>query len=71
MGKSYKPLKFFLDTITIVAHSATAEEHLSVPVTVRDFAGGEPVRLSECQETGDFLLETVWRPVRFIEGPSA
>lgn len=71
MGRTYTPISFFLDDISITAHSATAAEHLDVPVTVGDFANGDPVSLWKREENGDYMLKTVGFPLRFIEGPES
>lgn len=63
-----KAILFFTDDIAIVPHTATEARHLSRPVTIREFANGEPVALYEL-ENGEYLAR-VGRE-RFIEGPEA
>ena len=69
MSKSYTPIPFFSDEIEINAHSATYREQLG-HISVREFADGSPVSLSQCEETGDFLIKKGKYPnIIFVEGP--
>lgn len=68
-----KRVSFFVDTIKIIPHSATNGNHLSRPVSIREFADGEPVRLLET-ENGELLCEKGAGGTpgyKFIEGPEA
>lgn len=55
MGKTYTPVKFFSDEIKVNVHSATRQEHLGI-ISIRDFANGNPVRLDQCEDTGEYLM---------------
>jgi len=68
MSKSYTPIMFFSDEIEINAHTARFPEHLR-HISIREFADGQPVKLSQCNETGDYLVERGRYPnIVFIEG---
>ena len=62
-----KPIAFFDENITITSHSASEAEHVGRPVSVREFANGEPVGLY-LTTSGDLLCKTPGYPGRFIEG---
>jgi len=65
-----KPIPFFLDTITLLPHTATAAHHIGRPVSIREFANGEPVGLY-LLENGEYLVQSkahLVGPGRFIEG---
>lgn len=70
MGRSLKPVTFFSDAITIKPHTATDAANLDRPVSVREFAGGDPVSLYEINN-GEYVLvrATGQRSPDFIEGP--
>lgn len=78
-----KTISFFTDDIAIIPHTATDARHLSRPVTIREFANGEPVALYEL-ENGEYLVKCSQQfgqqdgvpvlrlgPDRFMEGPEA
>lgn len=68
MSKSYTPIMFFSDEIEVDAHSATYPEHLG-HTSIRYFADGQPVSLSQCDETGEYLVEKGKYPnIVFMEG---
>lgn len=70
MGKIYTPIMFFDEQIRIDAHSATERHHLG-RITILEFANGEAVRMSECAETGEYLVECghMGQPgYRFMQG---
>ena len=68
MSKSYTPIAFFSDEIEIDAHSATHGYQLG-HISVREFADSQPVKLSQCNETGDYLIERGKYPnIEFVEG---
>ena len=56
MAKTWTPINFFDDHIRIDATDATLRHHLG-PVTILEFANGEPVSLNVCEETGEFLVQ--------------
>jgi hypothetical protein len=66
-------IAFFVDDIAIRADEATDRRHLARPVTVREFAGRDRVRMLDCGG-GRLRLEAgaAGSPgFRFIEGPEA
>jgi len=65
MGKTYKPILFFDENIKLLPNSATTVKHLR-PITLKQFANGKPIKLSQCIETGDYIAES---ENGFIEGP--
>lgn len=68
-----KPVPFFTDDIEIAAHSATHAADIGQPISVADFANGEPVSLYRL-DNGELRCErrpagpSAQCPV-FIEGP--
>lgn len=65
-------IPFFVDTIAIRPHSATEARHVGRRVTVREFAGEEPVSL--WQDGHDLHLEAGTPGTagyRFVTGPEA
>lgn len=68
MSKSYTSIMFFSDEIEIDAHSASNAWHLG-HISIREFADGDPVKLSQCVETNEYLVEKGRYPnIEFIEG---
>ena len=72
-----KPISFFSDSIAIMPHSATSEEHLSRPVSIAEFAAGEPVRLEEILDgnsKGEYIVSAGkggTEHFRFMQGPES
>lgn len=66
MGMTLQPIPFFVDTITIVPHTASDAAHLCRPVSIAEFAQGGPVSLAELSG-GELRASTP--SGRFIEGP--
>jgi hypothetical protein len=69
MSRSYTPIWFFSDEITLKPHTATYAHWIERPVSVREFAAGMPVKLSRNDDNGEYLVETNGYPVVFMEGP--
>jgi len=68
VGKSYTVIPFFSDEIEIDAHSATYGHQLG-HISIREFADGDPIKLSQCNETDDYLIQKGEYPdITFIEG---
>lgn len=63
-----KAVPYFSDDIKIIAHTATHAEHIGKPVSVREFANGQPVSLYT-MHNGDLMLIRNDAQRTFIEGP--
>ena len=67
MSKTYTPISFFMDNITINPHTASRAKHLCVPVSIAEFAAGEPVTLMREDSTGEYVVRNP-RTGEFMEG---
>lgn len=67
MGKTLISIPFFVDTITIVPHSASKAEHLDRPISIQEFSQGQPVSLYEIEGTNEWIVKL--QDGTFIEGP--
>jgi hypothetical protein len=69
MGTSLKPILFFSDTITIEPHTATYAKHVGTPISIRQFAGEQRVRLEQVEETQEYVVTRA--DGAFIQGAEA
>ena len=67
MSKTYTSILIFMDNITIVPHTASLAKHLCVPVSIAEFAAGEPVTLMREDSTGEYVVRNR-RTGEFMEG---
>jgi hypothetical protein len=63
-----KAVSFFTDDIKIIAHTATHADDIGKPISVREFAQGQPVSLYT-MHNGDLMLIRNDAHRTFIEGP--
>lgn len=73
MGHITKSIAFFVDTITLMPHSARsttgypASQYLDREVSIREFSQGLPCSLSQNEDTGEYTVTLANGD--FIEGP--
>lgn len=69
MGRSLTAVPFFTDDIIIHPHTSSRADFLR-PISIREFANGQPVYLYRVEETGEYNCRRGAFPcVTFIEGP--